>query len=70
MSCSVQGDEAVFVWTERGGPPVKPPVGASGFGGRLLDRLVERQLRGAVEYKWPAEGLIAVLRIKPDRLAS
>lgn len=70
VACSVQHDEAVIVWTERGGPPVKPPVAGSGFGARLLDRLVERQLRGSVTYKWPAEGLIAILRIKAERLSS
>ncbi|MEH6663956.1 MAG: HWE histidine kinase domain-containing protein [Brevundimonas sp.] len=70
VSCSVQQDEALIVWTERGGPPVTPPVAGSGFGGRLLARLVEQQLRGSIEYGWHAEGLTAVLRARADRLSS
>ncbi|MDP1872749.1 sensor histidine kinase [Phenylobacterium sp.] len=70
VSCKIVQDEAVIVWTERGGPPVREPSPGSGFGARLLDRVVERQLRGSVEYQWPTEGMIAILKIKADRLMS
>lgn len=70
VSCKIVQDEAVIVWTERGGPPVKAPNPGAGFGGRLLDRVVERQLRGSVEYQWPTEGMIATLRFKAERLVS
>ncbi|MDP3489968.1 MAG: HWE histidine kinase domain-containing protein [Phenylobacterium sp.] len=70
VSCKIVHDEAVIVWTERGGPPVREPSPGSGFGARLLDRVVERQLRGSVEYQWPTEGMIAILKIKADRLMS
>ncbi|MDO8900383.1 MAG: HWE histidine kinase domain-containing protein [Phenylobacterium sp.] len=70
VSCKIVQDEAVIVWTERGGPAVNAPNPGSGFGGRLLDRVVERQLRGSVEYQWPVEGMIATLTFKADRLAS
>lgn len=70
VACTVQKDDAVIVWTERDGPPVETPTKASGYGGGLLDRIVVRQLRGSVEYQWPKEGMIATLRIKPDRLSA
>lgn len=69
VSCTVQKDEAVIVWTERGGPPVEAPTKGLGYGSDLLERIVVRQLRGSVEYQWPKEGLIATLRIRPDRLS-
>lgn len=68
-SCLIEGDEAVLVWTERGGPPVTPPLAGSGFGNRLLDRIMNRHFGGTVGYAWPPEGMIATLRIKAEKLA-
>lgn len=69
-SCTIKDGEAVIVWTERGGPPVKAPADTSGFGGRLLDRVVNRQLRGAIDYQWQREGLIATVRVAAERLST
>lgn len=68
LACTVQQDEVVMLWTERGGPAVTPPADSSGFGGRLLDRIVTRKLRGSIDYQWDAEGLIATVRLKAERL--
>lgn len=68
VRCTVEGEEAVIVWTERGGPPVAAPDAASGFGSQLLDRIVTRQFRGAVDYQWPVDGLIATVTVHCDRL--
>jgi two-component sensor histidine kinase len=70
VSSTIKDEEAVIVWTERGGPPVKPPADTSGFGGRLLDRVVNRQLRGTIEYQWQPEGLIATVRVTSERLSA
>ena len=70
VACLVERDEAVLVWTERGGPLVTPPAPGNGFGNRLLDRIMNRHFRGTVAYDWPPEGLIATLRINTTNLGS
>jgi len=70
VACLIEGDEAVVVWTERGGPPVTPPLAAGGFGSQLLERIMRSHFRGGVEYAWPRDGLIATLRLKTARLAA
>lgn len=70
LTCTVQEDQVVMVWTERGGPAVTPPANPSGFGSRLLDRIVTRKLRGSIDYQWDSEGLIATVSVKADRLLS
>jgi two-component sensor histidine kinase len=47
---------------------VTPPPADKGFGSKLLDRVVTRQLRGSVSYIWPVEGMIATLRVKTANL--
>ena len=42
-------------WTERGGPPAKPPT-RQGFGTRVMDGML-RQLKGEMRCDWRAEGL-------------
>ncbi|HVL41128.1 MAG TPA: HWE histidine kinase domain-containing protein [Brevundimonas sp.] len=68
VACLIEGEEAVIVWTERGGPAVKAPKAGAGFGSRLLDRIMSRHFKGAVEYAWPVDGLIATLRIRTEKL--
>lgn len=48
----------VMVWTESGGPPVKPPE-RRGFGSLLLDRLLASQLGGRVATEYRPEGVMA-----------
>ena len=47
-------------WTERGGPRVEPP-GASGFGTKLIDRVVGYDLDGKATLSFEPGGLRAVL---------
>lgn len=70
IGCTVQGDQVVLVWTERGGPPVEPPQASTGFGSKLLDRIVNRHFKGSVEYQWPVEGLVATVRVQKARLSA
>jgi two-component sensor histidine kinase len=68
VACLIEADEAVIVWTERGGPPVAPPTTGNGFGNKLLERVVIRHLRGSVSYTWPVGGMVATLRVKTSAL--
>ncbi|WP_376089094.1 HWE histidine kinase domain-containing protein [Roseomonas sp. CCTCC AB2023176] len=52
----VEEDRLLLSWAERGGPPAAAPRGA-GFGTRLLDATVARQLGGLAHAEWGAEGL-------------
>lgn len=68
VSCLIEDEEAVIVWTERGGPAVTAPPDDKGFGGKLLGRIMARQFGGVIAYDWPPDGLIATLRIKTAKL--
>jgi two-component sensor histidine kinase len=46
----------VLSWTETGGPLVKPPT-RRGFGTRVMDGMIRRQLNGEMRFEWHAEGL-------------
>jgi two-component sensor histidine kinase len=51
-------DEQVALrWAESGGPPVKPPA-RQGFGTRVIERMIRRQLKGEVHFDWRPEGLM------------
>lgn len=69
VSCSAQNEAVTLVWTENGGPPVVAPTKAPGYGSRLIERSLAGALRGSIAYKWEPEGVIATLKIDPDRLA-
>jgi two-component sensor histidine kinase len=46
----------ILRWTEIGGPPVKPPR-HQGFGTRVMQGLIQGQLKGEMRFDWRAEGL-------------
>ncbi|WP_421739111.1 sensor histidine kinase [Caulobacter sp.] len=51
-------DEAlVITWIETGGPPVTPPS-KPGFGTRLIDSSIRRELKGEPLFEFRAEGLV------------
>lgn len=68
VTCTAPENEAVLVWTERGGPPVTEPEGSSGFGSNLVKMSVANQLGGNIEYNWDKEGLIVTLRMDLNRI--
>ena len=49
-----------FTWEESGGPPVAPPR-RRGFGTRMIDALVEHDLRGTIERSFEPSGLICTI---------
>jgi two-component sensor histidine kinase len=64
-----KGDQLELIWMERGGPEVKAPPEASGFGSKLVHRSVSKQLGGKIEYDWDPKGLIVSLLLDRDKLA-
>lgn len=48
-----------IVWVETGGPLTKPP-GKPGFGTRLIDGSIRRELKGAPSFDFRPEGLVFV----------
>lgn len=49
-------EQLTLSWTERGGPPVSPPM-RSGFGRRVIERLVKASLAADVELRFDPAGL-------------
>lgn len=68
VSGRLEQEDIVLTWTERGGPEVEAPTKGTGFGSRLLDRIMSRHLSGSISYQWPVEGLIATLRLQVGTL--
>jgi PAS domain S-box-containing protein len=52
----------VLRWSETGGPPVTPPT-RRGFGTRVLENMIQRQLNGEIRREWRAEGLACEIMI-------
>lgn len=70
LSGTSDGNSVELVWTERGGPEVKPPKVEVGYGSRLVNRSVSGQLGGTIDYDWNSEGVTITLRINGERLAT
>jgi two-component sensor histidine kinase len=70
VGCTAPDADVVVVWTERGGPPVVEPPAPAGFGSELVRRSMAHQLGGGIAFDWSAEGLIATLRMRRDRLSA
>ncbi len=68
VQCSEQDDRFVVLWTEHGGPAVETPGEETGFGSKLVDLTVRRQLAGEIERSWRPEGLALRLSVERGRL--
>lgn len=68
ITCTVQENDVVLVWTEHGGPAVAEPC-ERGFGSKLVTRMVAR-LGGSFSPEWSTNGIIVKLDMKKDRLAA
>jgi two-component sensor histidine kinase len=66
-----QSDEqtgiAIFRWTERGGPPAKPPS-RRGFGSRLIEGFARDKLKGDVNFVYAHQGLECAIRFATENL--
>jgi len=53
-------------WAEHGGPPVAGPPSQRGFGSRVLDATIRRQMGGTVSLCWEAAGLTCEITVPLD----
>ena len=68
LSSRHEGDDLVIEWKERGGPAIEAEPDNIGFGTKLVDMSVIRQLNGEILRSWDHDGLRVTLRVQPERL--
>lgn len=68
VSSLSNGDRICLTWTERGGPTVVAPSGIGGFGSKLVERSVARQLGGTIQHEWSPGGVIVTLQLDRAKL--
>ena len=56
-------------WTESDGPPVRAP-GQRGFGSRLIERGLAREIKGEVDLRFDPAGVRCRIRFPAARAAS
>ena len=69
VSTRSSGGDICLIWMERGGPAVEAPPEEEGFGSKLVQRSVSRQLGGTIEHDWSAEGLIVTVQLNRSKLS-
>jgi PAS domain S-box-containing protein len=65
----VRDESLSLTWTERGGPPVVEPQ-SRGFGSRLLERALARDLGGLVEIGFEPDGVVCTIEAPLERIRS
>lgn len=60
ITWSVDQDRFRWIWNERGGPPVAVPY-RTGFGSRLIERMLAAQLSGKVSMNFEPKGLVCTI---------
>jgi len=58
----INGGEVRLNWIERGGPPVTPRK-SKGFGSRLIERGLEQEAGGSIDFDFAPAGLRCEIRI-------
>jgi two-component sensor histidine kinase len=59
---SSEGDRLAMRWEESGGPPVLPPT-RKGFGSRLIERGLARELDGTVTLSYEPDGVVCAIDV-------
>ncbi len=62
VSWRVDGDRLILRWQERNGPAVEKPQ-KLGFGSKVIEASIRRQLGGVIEKEWNTEGLRATVNV-------
>ncbi len=62
------GDDMMVEWSESGGPSVEGEPAKTGFGTKLVEMSVVKQLSGEIERFWNKEGLVVRVKLQPPRL--
>lgn len=69
VSTRSDGDNISLIWLERGGPPIESAPDAEGFGSKLLQRSVSRQLGGSIDHDWSEGGLVVTVQLSRSKLS-
>lgn len=59
---TANGASARLCWNEQGGPAVSPPE-KEGFGSKLIELSIVRQLGGRIEREWTEKGLVVSMEL-------
>jgi PAS domain S-box-containing protein len=62
------GDHLTIRWAETGGPASEPPT-RKGFGTRVMEAMIEGQLKGTIRFDWRSKGLVCEIKV-PDDIAT
>lgn len=68
FDCNQEDDHIALRWRERGGPVINAPPDSQGFGTRLNQIAVERQLGGTIQREWDRDGLTITLRLARENI--
>lgn len=68
LSGRTEDDDVYLIWAETGGPAIKETPEMTGFGSRMIERSIARQLGGSIEYDWQASGLVVTITLRKERL--
>ena len=69
IATTADGDEVVFEWKERGGPPPAPPT-REGFGNRVIKSVTAREKTGSVTIEYPPDGVYCRIAYARPRAAN
>lgn len=69
LASTVQDGRVRLTWEEQGGPPISGPPEKPGFGSRLTEMSIVRQLGGTIERDWLPEGLRVLIEIPESALS-
>lgn len=62
VSWEVEGDRLILRWLETNGPAVEKPK-KLGFGSKVIEASIKRQLGGVIEKEWSGDGLRATVNV-------
>ena len=66
LDCKTNGDAVCLTWRETGGPLVSPPT-RRGFGTRLIEQGLARELSGSVKLDYQPDGVVCTINFALGR---
>ena len=66
LDCKTNGDAVYLTWRETGGPLVRPPT-RRGFGTRLIEQGLARELSGSVKLDYQPNGIVCTINFALGR---
>ncbi|MCY7398356.1 MAG: PAS domain-containing protein, partial [Sphingomonas bacterium] len=68
INSKLTGEDVLIDWIERGGAAIAGKPARSGFGTRLVEMGVVKQLNGTIDRQWNEGGLTVRVTLQPTRL--